>query len=161
AGGFQRRVHEFAIAGAERPATFAQPLEAFALVGKRLLHPWQAVDLASHFARARGERVGVGDQEASIDAADFNQERAQRGDGVLAREPAGVVDFQGREIVEMRDPETTRGVSAAAIAAGVGSKCASWLNWPKKPKSLAPGRLPMRNRCPATRCKSSNPRMRR
>ena len=52
AGGFQRGVHEFAIGGAERLASFAQPLEAFALIREGLLHPRAPVNLASHFTCA-------------------------------------------------------------------------------------------------------------
>ena len=85
-------------------AGFALPLEAFALVGERLLHPREAVDLASHFARATRKRAGIGNQEGRLDAADFDEERSEQAGGILARRPAGVFDLERREIVEMRHP---------------------------------------------------------
>src|SRR5271156_5676413 len=47
-GRFKCAVDEFAVGRAKSRAGLAQPFEALALVGKRLLHPRQAVDLAPH-----------------------------------------------------------------------------------------------------------------
>jgi len=64
------------------------------LVGERLLHPRQAVDFASHFARATRQGARLGGQEGRVDAADLDEERAERGGGVVARRPPRVLDVE-------------------------------------------------------------------
>src|SRR5262249_16997950 len=91
AGSAEHVVDEFAVSIAELGARLAQPAEALALVGERLLFPRTTVNFAFDLGSARVERASVGDQKGRIHATDLHHEGSYRGGCLDPRHPTGVI----------------------------------------------------------------------
>src|SRR5882762_1110147 len=87
AGSCEQRIDGAPVVRYERGPPFAQPLETFALIRERPLHPPTAVDDALDAFRALLERPGVGEEERHVHAPDLRQQRADRFRDGVAGDP--------------------------------------------------------------------------